>query len=164
MINDLSEWKVVDLHRKGADKNTWYFGVVKPDGKRLYASNRYGDDGVIFRSKAPAPVTIMSSVHGAGRYNGVNATNLLSVKSLSQAGAVRKIMRYLDALATDWNTRKAIEEAGLKEITFDKRKADIIPAERQLEAAPAEKKEEAPKTGRETLQERYERLRREGAR
>jgi|ERR1044072_3161528 hypothetical protein len=132
-MNDLTNWKIIELHRRGADKQTWYFGVTKPDGKRLYANTPSGHERVIYSAKAPSPVKISTA---DGGYNG---TNILKVHALSEAGAVRKIMRYVDALATDWNTRLAIKEAGMKEVNFAKRKPDIIPAERQLEAGPSDR-------------------------
>lgn len=150
-MNDLSQWKIVELHRRGAEKNVWYFGITKPDGKRLYANTPQGYARVIYTSKAPSPVKIETD---GGTHSG--GTNTLKVTALSEAGAIRKIMRYVDALATDWNTRKAIKEAGFKQVSFDKRKVEIIPADRQLEAAPAPE-EKKP----ETATERRERLVRE---
>lgn len=132
-MNDLSEWKILELHRRENGKTTWYFGIQKPDGKRLYANTSRGATRVMYTAKVPSPVKISTADEVS--YGG---TSMLQVEALSEAGAIRKIMRYVDALATDWNLRKAIKEAGFKQVNFDKRKPAIIPADHQLEAAKTE--------------------------
>src|ERR1044072_7280376 len=107
-MNDLTNWKIIELHRRGADKQTWYFGVTKPDGKRLYANTPSGHERVIYSAKAPSPVKFSTA---EGGYNG---SKILKIHGLSEAGVVRKIMLNVDALAAVCNTRLSSEEAGMK--------------------------------------------------
>jgi hypothetical protein len=121
---DISEWSIVDLHRKGNKRDVWFFKVVKPDGKRLIV-DRTDYYSRVWSNKMPG-----TAVYAESEY----ACQELYVSSLTEAGAVRKITRYLEFLAKDWNLRKEIKAAGVKQITFDGKKPSIIGSDRQLEA------------------------------
>lgn len=135
---DISEWKIINLHRKGNQAGFWYFMVNKPDGKRLYIdrTDRYG---MVWTSKIPNSAIWTTEHHGSSE---------LYVKAGSEAGAIRKIMRYIEALAKDWNLREEIKNEGTKQITFDGRKPNVIGTDRQLEAPKKEPVVEEPVRGR----------------
>lgn len=128
---DISDWKIIDLHRKANDKNTWYFTIIKPDGKRHYTRD------IGFGKTWTCKTAIGGDIYVVDRYQ---STFNLYVKAATEAGAIRKISRYVVVLAKDWNLREKIKAEPVKEITFNKRAVPkVIGVEKQLEAPKADK-------------------------
>lgn len=132
-MNDLSDWKITDLERRDNNLTTWYFRVTKPDGKRLISNANY--EGKVWTCRT----ALFASVWSHQTYGGASQ---FYVHAGTEAAAVRKISRWLNALASEWNVREKIKAEVPKQVTFDGKTPRIMDAGHQLTAGPVEMENE----------------------